>query len=182
MADSRSEIAERYASALFELAKEEGRADTVEADLDSLKAAYGESDDFRRLVQSPALSSEQKQAGIAAILEGGKADTLTQNFGRLLARNGRLGVLPQVITTFKRIAAEDRGEVAAEVVSAHPLTEDQLTELKTQIRASIGKDVTLDTRTDPDLLGGLIVKIGSRMIDSSLKTKLARMRARLKEA
>lgn len=182
MADSRSEIAERYAEAFFELARDEGKVEAIEADLDQLRAAYEGSEDFKRLVHSPAFSSDVKQKGIAAMLEGGNADTLTQNFGRLLAKNGRLSLLPETIARFKAIAAEARGEVAAEVVSAHPLSDDQVAELKTQLQASVGKDVALDAKTDPELLGGLIVRIGSRMIDSSLKTKLARMRARLKEA
>ena len=182
MADQRSEIAERYAEAFFELAQDEGKAPATEQDLDALRAAYDDSEDFRRLVLSPAFSSDQKTAGIAAVLEKGGADQLTRNFGQLLAKNGRLSLLLTAIAEFKRIAAEARGEVSAEVVSAHPLSDDQVAELKTQIGASVGKDVTLDTRTDPDLLGGLVVKVGSRMIDSSLKTKLARLRARLKEA
>ncbi|NNU15929.1 F0F1 ATP synthase subunit delta [Parvularcula sp. ZS-1/3] len=181
MADSRSEIAERYASAFFELARDEGKLEKAEADLDALRSAYNDSDDLRRLVQSPAFSADAKKEGMKALLDG-KADALTSNFIQLVAAKGRLTLLTTIITDFKRIAAEARGEVAAEVVSAHPLSDDQLNDLKAQIRASVGKDVTLDARTDPDLLGGLIVKIGSRMIDSSLKTKLARMRARLKEA
>jgi F-type H+-transporting ATPase subunit delta len=181
MADSRSEIAERYAGAFFELASDENKLTQVESDLDAVRRAYDDSEDLRRLIQSPAFGADAKEAGIAAVLEG-KADPLTSNFLRLMARKGRLSLVVPTITTFKRIAAEARGEVAAEVVSAHPLTEGQLTDLKAQIRAAVGKDVQLDTRTDPDLLGGLIVKIGSRMIDSSLKTKLARLRATLKEA
>ena len=182
MADSRSEIAERYASAFFELAQDENKAEALEADLDALRAAYDDSDDLRRLCLSPAFSAEIKAEGIAALLEKAGADPLTVNFGKLVASNGRLALLPALIANFKRLATEARGEVSAEVISANPLSGDQIEELKTQIRASIGKDVTLETSTDPDLLGGLIVKIGSRMIDSSLKTKLARLRARLKEA
>ena len=182
MADQRSEIAERYASALFELANEDNAAETVEADLDALRAAFLESADLKRLIESPAFGGDDKLAGITAILERGKANALILNFGKLLAQNGRLGVLLDMISTYKRIAAAARGEVSAEVVSAHALSEEQTTELTTQLRASIGKDVALETRIDPDLLGGLIVKIGSRMIDSSLKTKLARLRVRLKEA
>lgn len=181
MADSRSEIAERYAGALFELAQEQGKLEVVESDLDALMNAYSESADLRRLVESPAFGSDVKEGGIAAILKD-RADPLTQNFARLLASKGRLSLIAAVIARFKAMAAKARGEVTAEVVSAHPLSDDQVTELKAAIRASVGKEVTLDTRTDPDLLGGLIVKIGSRMIDSSLKTKMARLRARLKEA
>lgn len=181
MADSRSEIAERYASAFFELAKDEGKLSETEADLDALSNAVGESEDLRRLIQSPAFSAEDKAAGMKALLEG-KANVLTSNFIRLVASKGRLALVQPIITRFKEIAADARGEVAAEVVSAHPLSDEQVSDLKAQIRASVGKDVVLGTRTDPDLLGGLIVKIGSRMIDSSLKTKLARLRARLKEA
>lgn len=182
MADERSEIAERYASALFELASDEGRVKEVEADLDALRAAFDDSQDLRRLVHSPAFSAEAKRDGVAALLEGGKADQLTINFGKLLAQNGRFSLMLAVIAEYKSIAAEARGEISAKVVSAHPLTDDQTQELKAQIQASVGKDVALESRTDPELLGGLIVKIGSRMIDSSLKTKLARLRARLKEA
>ncbi|MEM1381730.1 MAG: F0F1 ATP synthase subunit delta [Pseudomonadota bacterium] len=182
MADQRSEIAERYASALFELAAEAGAAEAVEGDLDALSKAFHESADFRRLIQSPAFSADDKTVGLSALLESGKAHALTLNFGKLIAKNGRLDVLLDIVVTFKRIAADARGEVSAEVVSAHALSDEQTKDLKAQLRASIGKDVALETRTDPDLLGGLIVKIGSRMIDSSLKTKLARLRARLKEA
>ena len=181
MADSRSEIAERYASAFFELAQDEGKLAEAEADLDALSSAYGESEDLRRLIQSPAFGAEDKEAGLKALLDG-KAQALTINFVRLIALKGRLSLIQSIISRFKEIAADARGEVAAEVVSAHPLSDEQVNDLKAQIRASVGKDVALDTRTDPDLLGGLIVKIGSRMIDSSLKTKLARLRARLKEA
>ncbi|MEM9810671.1 MAG: ATP synthase F1 subunit delta, partial [Pseudomonadota bacterium] len=141
-----------------------------------------ENDDLKRLVQSPAFSSDTKADGMGAVLEKAGADQLTVNFVKLLASKGRLALLPRVIDNVKRLAAEARGEVAAEVISAHPLTDDQTAELRAQLRASVGKDVTLKTQTDPDLLGGLIVRIGSRMIDSSLKTKLARLRARLKEA
>lgn len=182
MADERSEIAERYASALFELAKDEGKVETIEGDLDSLRKAHDDSADLRRLIASPAFSLEAKRSGLLAVLEGGKADPLTCNFGQLLARNGRLPLLTMVIDRFKAIASDERGEVAAQVISAHPLSSEQTSELLTQLRAATGKDVALDARTDPDLLGGLVVKVGSRMIDSSLKTKLARLRARLKEA
>lgn len=182
MADQRSEIAERYASAFFELASEQGKTAEVEADLDALAQAFQDSEDLRRLIASPAFSAEAKMTGFSAMLEKAGAQDLTVNFGKLVTINGRLAALPSMISSFKAIAAEARGEVAAEVISAHPLSDEQTNELKAQLRASTGKDVTLDSRTDPDLLGGLIVKIGSRMIDSSLKTKLTRMRARLKEA
>ncbi|MEM9284966.1 MAG: F0F1 ATP synthase subunit delta [Pseudomonadota bacterium] len=182
MADPRSEIAERYASAFFELAQEEGKVDVIERDLMGLREAYDGSADLRRLIHSPAFPAETKMEGLEAILQKAGADQMTINVVKLAAKNRRLAALPVLALTFKRLATEARGEVAAEVVSAHPLNDDQATELRAQLRASIGKDINLDARTDPDLLGGLIVKIGSRMIDSSLKTKLARLRARLKEA
>ncbi|MEM1409473.1 MAG: F0F1 ATP synthase subunit delta [Pseudomonadota bacterium] len=182
MADQRSEIAERYASAFFELAQDEGKVAAIEANLDALAAALTESADLKRLIASPAFSAHDKLSGVAAILEKSKAEPLTVNFGKLLAKNGRLPLLQSIITTFKAISAEARGEVSAEVVSAHPLSDEQTTDLKNQLRASTGKDIALDARIDPDLLGGLVVRVGSRMIDSSLKTKLARLRARLKEA
>lgn len=182
MADQRSEIAQRYAEALFDLARDESVVEKVEADLDALARAHHESTDLRLLIQSPAFSGADKLTGVAAILEKAGANPLTVNFGKLLATNGRLSLLGAIIKRFKAIAADARGEVSAEVISAHPLSDEQTNELTTQLRASIGKDIALQTRTDPDLLGGLIVKIGSKMIDSSLKTKLARLRARLKEA
>lgn len=182
MADARSDIVERYATAFFELARDENALDALEKDLAALAAALGDSADLQRLVSSPVFDADTKKAAFAALLEKAGAHQLTQNFVALLATNGRLAVLAEVISTFRAKAADHRGEVGAEATSAHPLTADQTKELRAQIEASVGKTVNLDTKVDASLLGGLIVKVGSRMIDSSLRTKLNRLQQTLKEA
>lgn len=170
----------RYAGALFELANESGALPTVEADLEKFQAVYDESEDFRRLVKSPVFSAEDQQRAVASVLSASGIGALTANFFGLVARNRRLFVAPEMVKAFKALAADARGEVAAEVTSASPLSDDQVSSLKEALKASIGKDVGLDARVDPTILGGLIVKFGSRMIDSSLKSKLANMKSELK--
>ncbi|MEM6648874.1 MAG: F0F1 ATP synthase subunit delta [Pseudomonadota bacterium] len=182
MADAQSDVAERYATAFFELAAEQGAIDALEADLVAISQGLQESDDLRRLVASPVFDGEQKAHGFGAVLEKAGAHELTRNFIGLLARNNRLGVITDVIRVFRRLAADHRGEVSAQAISAHPLTEDQTKSLRSQIEASVGKAVNLGTHVEKDLLGGLIVKVGSRMIDSSLRTKLNRLQQTLKEA
>lgn len=182
MADARSDVAERYAAAFFELAKEQGAIPALESDLAALDTALGESADLRQLIASPVFDAEAKKAAIDAVLEKGGAQSLTRNFAGVLAGNGRLGALKPTIAAFRRRAAEDRGEVSAEAVSARPLTDAQLSELRGQIEGAVGKSIDLKTSVDPSLLGGLIVKVGSRMVDSSLRTKLSRLQQTLKEA
>jgi F-type H+-transporting ATPase subunit delta len=182
MAVARSEVAERYATALFELARDEGQLETVERDLDELSRAMNDSEDLRRLVRSPVFDAEDKGRAFGALLEQAGAAPLTRNFIALLARNGRLSHLEATIDAFGRLLADHRGEVTAEAVSARPLSDEQTRDLRAQIEASVGRSVKLDTRVDESLLGGLIVKVGSRMIDSSLRTKLNRLQQSLKEA
>ena len=162
----------RYAMALYELAREDRSEAKVEDSLARLKSALAESQDLRTLIRSPRLRREQAAAGIDSVAEHLKVDPLTQKFLGVLAKNRRLAALPDVIRSFQALSAAARGEITAEVTSAHDLSAVQQDQLKKQLRARYHQDVALDTRVDPSILGGLIVKVGSRLIDSSLKTKL----------
>ena len=168
-------LAGRYASALFDLARDEKQIDAVSRSLDSLNQALADSREFGQLVASPLVDRDEAGKAFSAIAAQLKLDPLTANFLGVLARNGRKGQLAQVIRLFRRLAADHRGETTAEVVTAHPLTDDQIAALKTRLKARAGRDVAIDASTDPAILGGLIVKLGSEMIDASLKTKLNRL-------
>jgi F-type H+-transporting ATPase subunit delta len=174
-------VAGRYASALFELAQEQSLLAAVEGDLANIQSLLDESDDLKRLVRSPVFSADDQTRALAAVLDRMAASPLTQNFTKLLVRNRRLFALADMIKAFRTLAARARGEVEADVTSATTLTEEQLQALKDTLKASLGQDVQINTQVDPSLLGGLVVKIGSRMIDSSLKTKLATLKMRMKE-
>jgi F-type H+-transporting ATPase subunit delta len=173
-------LAGRYASALFDLARDEKQIDAVSRSLDALNQALADSREFGQLVASPLVDREEASKAFAAIGTKLKLDPITTNFLGVLARNGRKGQLQQVIRLFRRLAADHRGETTAEVVSAHPLSDDQVAKLKAQLRTRVGRDVAIDARTDPAILGGLIVKLGSEMIDASLKTKLNRLAQAMK--
>jgi F-type H+-transporting ATPase subunit delta len=174
-------VAGRYASALFELANEAGQQAAVEADLVKFQALMDESADLTRLVLSPVFSSEEQERALAAVLTHAGIGGLTKNFLLVVARNRRLFSVPGMIKTFRALAARARGEVEVDVESAVPLSDAHLEELKISLKNHVGKDVQLNTRVDPSLLGGLIVKIGSRMIDSSVRTKLKLLEKRMKE-
>lgn len=174
-------VAGRYASALFDLAEEANQVRQVEKDLISLQSLLNESADLKRMVRSPVFSSDEQGRAIAAVAEKAGLAPLVVNFLKVLARNRRLFALNKMIRTFLALAARQRGEVNAEVATAHPLTDEQLATLKETLRASAGKDVQLITKVDPTLLGGLIVKMGSRMIDSSIRTKLTSLKTAMKE-
>ncbi len=174
-------VAGRYASALFELAEEANQVRQVEADLKSLQGLLDESVDLKRMVRSPVFSSDEQGRAIAAVAEKAGLAPLVVNFLKVPARNRRLFAVGDMIRTFLTLAARQRGEINANVASAHPLTDEQVATLKETLRASAGKDVNLITRVDPTLLGGLIVKMGSRMIDSSLRTKLTSVKTAMKE-
>lgn len=176
-----SGVAERYALSLFELAREEGSIDTVETELNAFQGLIEENADFRRLVESPAFTSDEQLAAISAVAEHAGASTLTANFLKVVASNRRLFVLPGIISSFRAKAAEHRGEVDADVVSAHPLSDEQRRELAQTLGAYAGKTVTMRESVDGSILGGLIVKIGSRQIDTSLRTKLNSLKLALKE-
>ncbi len=162
----------RYASALFELANENKAVTAVESDLDNLGQAIRESADFAELIRNPQISREaaaKAMEGIAGVL--GLSD-LTKNFLGVLAGNRRLSALPEIVRAFATIAAAARGEVTAEVTSAHPLSASQLEALVAKLKEREGKDVKIKASVDPEILGGLVVKIGSRQIDSSIRTRL----------
>ncbi|MGV2122532.1 F0F1 ATP synthase subunit delta [Agrobacterium vitis] len=176
-----SAVAERYASSLFELAREADSVDAVAGDLNRFQAMIDESVDLQRLVISPAFTSEQQASAIAALCDKAEIGGLVGNFLKLVTANRRLFAVPGMIAAFRMIAARHRGELAADVTSAHALTPAQETELKEALKSATGKTVTMFVTVDPSLLGGLIVKIGSRQIDTSLRTKLSTLKLALKE-
>lgn len=177
-----SSVAGRYASAFFDLATEQKKVAEVEGNLVQFQVMLDSSTDLRRLVRSPVFSADEQLKAIKAIVEKAGIGGLTANFLCLIAKNRRLFAVPEMIKSFRALAARARGEVDAEVVSAVPLSEAQLTTLKDTLRAAVGgKQVQVQTRVDPGLLGGLVVKMGSRMVDSSIRTKLATLKTRMKE-
>ena len=176
-----SGVAGRYASALFELAKDARSVDAVSADLDGFGALLAGNEDLQRLVRSPVFGADEQAAALGAILSKARIGGLTGNFVQLVARNRRLFVIEDIITAFRALAAADRGEVSASVTSAQELKPAQIKSLQTALKSITGKTVTLNQQVDPSILGGLIVKVGSRMIDTSLKTKLNSLKLRMKE-
>jgi F-type H+-transporting ATPase subunit delta len=168
----KASLAGRYASALFDLASEAGTVTAVESDLDSLAAALTESAELRALIRNPEVSREQIGRVMAGIAGHLGLTELTGNFLGVLAENRRVAALPAMIRAFHAIAAAQRGEVTAEVASAHALSDDQLAALEGKLRAREGRTVKLKTRVDPDLLGGLVVTVGSKRIDGSIRTRL----------
>ncbi len=168
----RASLAGRYASALFDLARDERQIESVSRSLDVLKSALSESAEFKALTTSPLINRKEATQAVAATAAELRLDPLTTRFLGVLARNGRLSQLDAVIRMFARLAAEHRGETTAEVTSAHPLNDDQVAALQTQLRARVGSEVAIDLHVDPTILGGLVVRLGSRMIDASIKTKL----------
>ena len=165
-------LAGRYASALFDLASEAGTITAVESDLEKLSEALRESSELSALIRNPEVSREALGRVLSGIGEHLALAELTRNFLGVLATNRRAGELPGIIRAFHAIAAAQRGEVSAEVASAHPLTDEQLTALEQKLRAREGRTVKLKSRVDPDLLGGLVVTVGSQRIDGSLRTRL----------
>jgi len=175
-------VAGRYASALFELAKESSNIEGIESDLVNFQSLLDESPDLVRLVRSPVIAADDQEKAMAAILDRAGIGGLTANFLKLVTANRRLFVIQDMIKVYRSLAAKARGEITAEVTSAFALNDEQISALKETLKASVGKDVTLQSRVDPSILGGLIVKVGSRMIDSSLKTKLQNMKTALNGA
>lgn len=170
----------RYANALFELANEQKSADQVGAQLAVFQSAIEESDDLTRMVRSPVYSAEDQLAAVEAIGARAGISGVALNFLRLVARNRRLSGISDMIKAYSTLLAAAKGETAAEVTSAEPLTAKQLADLKAALKASLKRDVTLSERVDPAILGGLIVKAGSQMIDNSLKTKLDNLKIAMK--
>ena len=176
-----SGVAERYARSLFDLALDPKAVAKVEADLSSFERMLGGSADLDRLIKSPVFSAEDQERAIASVVTKAGIGGLAGNFLRVVAKNRRLFAVPAMIRAFRQIAAEQRGEISADVTSAHPLTPAQQDELKATLKGVAGKDVAIAVTVDPTLLGGLIVKVGSRQIDTSLKTKLNSLKIALKE-
>ncbi|TYC49454.1 F0F1 ATP synthase subunit delta [Rhodobacterales bacterium] len=176
-----SGVAQRYAAALLDLAEDEGATSNVERDLNTFEGMLAESDDLVRLVNSPVFSVEEQLAALTALLEKAGISGLAANFVKLAARNRRLFVLPDMIRSFRVQLAEQRGEATAEVVSATPLSDEHVAALKEALSASTGKSVNVAAKVDPALIGGLVVKVGSRMIDTSLRTKLNSLKFAMKE-
>jgi F-type H+-transporting ATPase subunit delta len=166
---------------LFELALAEGAVDQVTADLDRFQAMLDESEDLRRFVASPVFSSGDQVKAVEALAAKAGISGFFANFLKVVARHRRLFALPGMIRAYRMIAAAQRGEVTAEVTSAHALTTEQENELKVALKSVTGKEVTVAVTVDPSILGGLIVKVGSRQIDTSLRTKLSTLKLALKE-
>jgi F-type H+-transporting ATPase subunit delta len=165
-------LAGRYALALFELARDEGKLDTVAASLATLRTALSESRDLARLTTSPLIGREAAIRAVEAVAAELGLDPLTSRFLGVLAQNHRLPRLASMIRDFNLLAARHRGEISAEVTSARPLDDGQVDAIRENLRSRLGRDIALELSVDPAILGGLVVKIGSRMIDGSIRTKL----------
>ena len=176
----RASLEGRYASALFDLDRDQRQIESVGKSLDALGQALLDSKDFNELVTSPLVSREEAGKAFAALAPQLGLDPISANFLGVLARNGRKGELRNVIRAFRRLAAEHRGEATAEVVTARPLNDEQLAALRQQLRARAGRDVNIDINVDPAILGGIVVQLGSQQIDASIRTKLNRLAQAMK--
>jgi len=176
----RASLAGRYASALFDLARDQRQIEAVGNSLDALGQALLDSKDFAELVSSPLVSRDEAGKSFAALAPQLGLDPITANFLGVLARNGRKNELHNVIRAFRRLAADHRGETTAEVLTARPLNDDQLAALKAQLRTRAGREVAIDATVDPNILGGIVVKLGSQQIDASIRTKLNRLASAMK--
>ncbi len=177
-----SGAAARYASALFDLARESGSIETIESELVALQTSINGSAELRAFLKSPVYGRDEQLSAIGALASKAGFGVLTSNFLKLIAQNRRLFALEDMIRAFRTLAASQRGEVSAEAATAAPMSDDQIKALRLEIERMVGKAVNLETRVDPDLLGGLVVKIGSKMVDASLKTKLNRLKTVMKKA
>jgi F-type H+-transporting ATPase subunit delta len=165
-------LAGRYASALFDLARESNAIDSVKKSLADLRAGLAESADLSALIGSPVIGRADAAKAIEAVAKAMKLDSLTAKFLGVLAENRRLADLPKMIDAFDAIVADHRGEVTAQVTSAHPLTSAQLKTLTANLKSRVGRDVTVAATVDPAILGGLVVQLGSQLIDGSIRTRL----------
>jgi F-type H+-transporting ATPase subunit delta len=177
-----SGVSGRYATALFELARDEKSVDAVKADLDRFDALLGDSADLRRLVRSPVFSADTQLKALIAVLDKAGITGIAANFLKVLTRNRRLFAITDVIRAFRALVAKFKGEASADVTVAERLTDRNLDALKTALKSVTGKDVALNVKVDPSIIGGLVVKLGSRMVDSSLRTKLNSIKHAMKEA
>ena len=174
-------IAGRYAQALFELAKEEGGLKVLEADADALGAALKISPDFAAMIASPVIGRDEQSAAVQAVAAKIGVSALMANTLALMAGKRRLFVMPQLVADLQRRIAVEKGQVTAEVTSAAALTAEQAKKLIATLKANSGKDIKLNATVDESLIGGLIVKLGSTMIDTSVKAKLAALQNAMKE-
>jgi F-type H+-transporting ATPase subunit delta len=177
-----SGVSGRYATALFELARDERCIDTVKADLDGFEVMLTENPDLMRLVRSPVFSTEEQLRALTAVLGRAGISGVTANFLKVLTANRRLFAVADVIRAFTALVAKFRGEATADVTVAESLSDRNLDALKTALKSVTGKDVSLNVKVDPSIIGGLVVKLGSRMVDSSLRTKLNSIKHAMKEA
>lgn len=177
-----SGLAGRYATALFELADEQKQLDQVADDLAQLRAMIDDSADLSRMIRSPVVAREEQGRAIQAVMERAGLSELTRRFVGVVSGNGRLFAIEGMARAYRAILADRRGELTAEVTSATALSGDQLEQLTEKLRSSMGSNITIEAKVDPELLGGLIVKVGSRMVDSSLRTKLQKLQFVLKGA
>ena len=178
-----SGMAGRYANALFELARDEKAIDAVKADLDQFDAMIADSPDLNRLVRSPVFGADEQLRALAAILDKAGIKGLAANFLRVITTNRRLFAVRDMIRAFRALVARHKGEVTAQVTVAEKLSDKNLDALKSALKSVTGgKDIDLDVKIEPAIIGGLIVKVGSRMVDSSLRTKLNAIKIAMKEA
>ena len=173
-------LAGRYASAIFDLAREQNAMDAVSADFSTLGKAISASKDLARFVKAPVFTSEIQKKGMEALLTKTGASSLTRTFVSMLASKRRLSALADIIRAYEALVAAHKGEVQASVTSARPLSDAETNQLKAALKAKLGREPRLETKVDPSLLGGLVVKVGSRMIDSSLRTKLNGIRTAMR--
>lgn len=176
-----SPVAQRYAAALFELAVDAGAVDAVETDLNTVDTLLSESDDLRRLVRSPVFTADDQIKALTALAAKAGLGQLVSNFVLLVAKNRRLFALPDMIAGYRFRSSAYRGEISAEIISAEPLSDAQVKDLSDALRGATDKTVKLHQSVDASLIGGLVVRLGSRMIDTSLKTKLKSLKVALKE-
>jgi F-type H+-transporting ATPase subunit delta len=177
-----SGVSGRYATALFELARDEKSVDAVKADLDLFNAMLADSADLKRLVRSPVFAAEAQLKALSAVLEKAGISGISANFLKVLAANRRLFAVSDVIRAFRALVARFKDEATADVTVAETLNDRNLDALKAALKAVTGKDVALNVKVDPSIIGGLVVKVGSRMVDSSLRTKLNSIKHAMKEA
>ncbi|MGH6673560.1 MAG: F0F1 ATP synthase subunit delta [Stellaceae bacterium] len=177
-----SGMAGRYASALFDLAREANAIDAVKADLERFDALLVESPDLMRLVRSPVFSANEQLQAISAVLQRVGIGGLAEKFLKLVTSNRRLFAVRDMVKAFRELVADHKGEATAEVTVAERLKDDHVAALKRALQAVSGKDIDLSIKIDPAIIGGLVVKLGSRMVDSSLRTKLNAIRHAMKEA
>ena len=177
-----SGMAGRYATALFELALEERALDQVQKDLETFDALVAGSPDLERLVRSPVFTADEQAKALVAILQKANIGGLAANFLKIVAANRRLFAVRDMIRGFRKLVAQHKGETTAEVTVAEKMSEQNLAALTSALKSVTGKDVALDVKIDPAIIGGLVVKLGSRMVDSSLRTKLNSIKYAMKEA